>query len=319
MKTNVTRTSREWLLTLPSFGWLMVFFVVPALIIFVISFRTPDVTGGIGGGWTLKNWCAWLHPDVRVLSMRTVWVSLETTAACLALGIPMAWFMARCSAAWRGTLMLFVIIPFWTNFLIRIFAWKVLLNQDGLVTRLARLVGLVGDGDTLLYTPGAVLLVLVYTHLPFAILPLYAAAEKFDFSLLDAARDLGASASRAFFSVFVPGIGAGVGAAALMVFVSALGNYLVPEIVGGHESDMIGNRIAQRAFADRNLPEASALASGLALAAVLLAAVVWIWQRAMNGTDGKNRIDESAVPPLSHESHHSRLSHSSHLPPSTTP
>lgn len=316
MNTNVTRTSRERLLTLPSFGWLFVFFVVPALIIVVISFRTPDVTGGIGGGWTLRNWSAWLHPDVRVLSARTVWVSVETTVACLALGIPMAWFMARCSAAWRGTLMLLVIIPFWTNFLIRIFAWKVLLNQDGLVTRLARLVGLVGDGDTLLYTPGAVLLVLVYTHLPFAILPLYAAAEKFDFSLLDAARDLGASASRAFFAVFVPGIGAGIGAAALIVFVSALGNYLVPEIVGGHESDMIGNRIAQRAFADRNLPEASALASGLALAAVLLAAVVWLWQRRRDGTDGTNDTDDS---PSSHSSHHSHLAHSSHLPPSTAP
>lgn len=276
------RASHEWPLTLPSLGWLCLFFVAPALIIFVISFRTPDVTGGIGGGWTLANWSAWLHGDVRVLTLRTVWISALTTVTCLALGIPVAWFMARASAAWRGTLLLLVIIPFWTNFLIRIFAWKVLLNQDGLITRLARALHLIGDGDTLLYHSGSVLLVLVYTHLPFAILPLYAAAEKFDFTLLDAARDLGASATRAFISIFLPGIGAGIGAAALMVFVSALGNYLVPEIVGGHESDMIGNRIAQRAFADRNLPEASALASGLALAAVLLAALAWRWQRKGN-------------------------------------
>ena len=268
----LSRRAHERLLTLPSFGWLLVFFMTPALIIFVISFRTADVTGGIGGGWTFAHWSAWLHADVRVLTARTVRVSALTTAACLALGIPMAWFMARASAAWRGTLLLLVIVPFWTNFLIRIFAWKVLLNQDGLISRLARALHLIGGGDTLLYHSGSVLLVLVYTHLPFAILPLYAAAEKFDFSLLDAARDLGASAARAFVSIFLPGIGAGIGAAALMVFVSALGNYLVPEIVGGHESDMIGNRIAQRAFADRNLPEASALASGLALAAVLLSA-----------------------------------------------
>ncbi len=278
----------EWWLTLPSFGWLLVFFVIPALIILVISFRTPDVTGGIGSGWTWGNWSAWLHADVRVLTLRTLWVSAETTAVCLALAIPVAWFMARCSVAWRGTLLLLVILPFWTNFLIRVFAWKVLLNQDGLAARLARALHIIGDGDTLLYHPGAVLLVLVYTHLPFAILPLYAAAEKFDFSLLDAARDLGASAPRAFFSVFVPGIGAGVGAAALMVFVATLGNYLIPEIVGGHESDMLGNRIAQRALSDRNLPEAAALASGLALAAVVLAAALWKWQRRQVRTHATN-------------------------------
>ena len=287
-------STHEWPLTLPSFGWLLVFFVIPALIIFVISFRTPDVTGGVGAGWTLANWSTWLHADVRLLTTRTAWVSLQTTIACLALGIPMAWFMARCSPAWRGTLLLLVIIPFWTNFLIRIFAWKVLLNQDGLIARLARPLHLIGDGDTLLYSSGSVLLVLVYTHLPFAILPLYAAAEKFDFSLLDAARDLGASASRAFFSAFIPGIGAGIGAAALMVFVSALGNYLVPEIVGGHESDMIGNRIAQRAFADRNLPEASALASGLALAAVVLAAFLkWAQPHSTDQSDGSDESDPS--------------------------
>jgi ABC-type spermidine/putrescine transport system permease subunit I len=276
---NKQDRSAEWWLTLPSFGWLVIFFVIPSLIILVISFRSPDVTGGVGETWTLANWSAWLHPDVRVLSLRTLWISAVTTCICLALAIPMAWFMARCSAAWRNFFLLLVVIPFWTNFLIRIFAWKVLLNHDGLVTRIAKAIGLAGEGDTLLYNPGAVLLVLVYTHLPFAILPLYAAAEKFDFSLLDAARDLGATASRAFFTVFIPGIGAGISAAALLVFVPALGGYLIPDIVGGHESDMLGNRIAQRAFSDRNLPEASALASGLALAVIVIAAVLWRRQK----------------------------------------
>lgn len=269
----------EWWLTLPSFGWLLVFFIIPALIILVISFRTPDVTGGVGDSWTLANWTAWLRPDVRMLSIRTVWISAAGTFICLALAIPMAWFMARSPAAWRSTILLLVIIPFWTNFLIRIFAWKVLLNQDGLVTRIARIAGLIGDQDSLLYNPGAVLLVLVYTHLPFAILPLYAAAERFDFSLLDAASDLGATATRAFFSVFIPGIGAGISAAALLVFVPALGCYLIPDVVGGHASDMLGNRIAQRAFSDRNLPEASALASGLALAVIVIAAALRSRQR----------------------------------------
>ena len=272
---NRKTTTNELWLTLPSFGWLFIFFMIPALIIFVISFRTPDVTGGVGDEWTLTNWAAWLHPDVRMLAIRTAWISALATAICLALAIPMAWFMARCSVAWRNALLLLVIIPFLTNFLIRIFAWKVLLNHDGPITRLARMFHCIGPQDGLLYTPGAVMLVLVYTHLPFAILPLYAAAEKFDFSLLDAARDLGATSRRAFFSVFIPGIATGISAASLMVFVLALGCYLIPDVVGGHASDMLGNRIAQRAFSDRNLPEASALASGLALAAIILAAVLW--------------------------------------------
>jgi spermidine/putrescine transport system permease protein len=181
------------------------------------------------------------------------------------LAIPFGWFMARTSSRGKQVLQLLVIIPFWTNFLIRIFAWKTLLNQDGLMTRAAAFLGLIPAHESLLYNDGAVLLVLVYTHLPFAILPIYAAAEKFDFSLLDAAQDLGASQLRSFFEVFLPGIKMGIAAGALMVFVPALGSFLIPEMMGGHDSEMLGSRISQRAFADRNLPEASALASGLVI------------------------------------------------------
>ncbi len=278
MKRKGTGASAaEWQLTLPSLGWLLVFFAAPSLIIFVISFRTADVTGGIGGEWTLTHWRAWSDPHLLALLWRTVWISLAATALCLLIAVPMAWFMAGCSAFWRNAILLLVIIPFWTNFLIRVFAWKAILHSEGALVGVLRSLHLLGAGDTLLYTPAAVLLVLVYAHLPFAILPLYAAAEKFDFTLMDAARDLGASATRAFFSVFIPGIRGGIGAACLMVFVPVLGSYLIPDLVGGQASDMIGNRIAQRAFADRNLPEASALASGLALA--VMVAALWIWRR----------------------------------------
>lgn len=261
----------ERLLTAPSFGWLLVFFAVPALIIFVISFREADLSGGMGGSWTLRNWLVWTRADVLDLTARTLWMAALTTLFCLALAIPAAWFMARCTPFWRGALLLLVIIPFWTNSLIRTFAWKALLGDGSPLHRLASALGLLEPGGALLYNQGAVLLVLVYTHLPFAILPLYAAAEKFDFALLDAARDLGASALRAFCAVFIPGIATGLAAAALLVFVPALGNYLVPDLVGGHSSELIGNRIAQRAFNDRNLPEASALASGLALMVLVVA------------------------------------------------
>lgn len=280
--SNRTRSSRaEWQLTLPSLGWLMVFLAIPSLIILAISFRAADYTGGIGGSWTLANWSAWADPSVRVLLWRTLWIAAMTTALCLLPGIAMAWFMASRSEFWRNLLLLLVIVPFWTNFLIRIFAWKTLLADSGMIAGLFRAMHLMDDNDSLLHNSGCVLLVMVYTHLPFAILPLYAAAEKFDRALLDAARDLGATAMRAFVAVFVPGIRAGIGAAALMVFVPALGAYLIPDIVGGHGADMIGNRIAQRATSDRNLPEASALASGLAVAVIVTAMLVWGWKQSM--------------------------------------
>lgn len=276
--TPARRSRRgEWWITLPSLAWLGLLFLAPTVIILVMSFRTADHTGGIGSGWTVAHWSTWLQAPVPAILWRTVWISTLTTLGCLLLAVPMAWFMARCTAAWRSWLLLLVIIPFWTNFLIRVFAWKVLLARDGALGALLASLHLMRPGETLLYTPQSVLLVMIYTHLPFAILPLYAAAEKFDFSLLDAARDLGASARRAFVSVFLPGIRAGLLAAALLVFIPALGAYLVSDVVGGHDTEMIGNRIARRAFADRNLPQASALASGLAL--LVLVPAIWMWLR----------------------------------------
>ena len=268
----------EVALTSPSLTWLSLFVIVPTVLIVLISFRTPDLSGGVGEGWTLQNWTCWLRPDVHRLAWTTLGLSGLTTLLCVTASVPIAWAMAQLSSSWKRALLLLVIIPFWTNFLIRVFAWKILLNHDGLFTRIARGLGFLNDQDSLLYNSGSVLLVLVYTHLPFAILPIYAAAEKFDFSLLDAARDLGASASRSFFLVFLPGVRTGLAAAAIMVFVPVLGSYLIPELVGGHQSDMLGNRISQRALSDRNLPEASALASGITLAVVSVSVVIWAFQ-----------------------------------------
>ena len=167
-----------------------------------------------------------------------------------------------------------VIIPFWTNFLIRIFAWKVLLHPDGLLKRLLVALHLVAPETSLLYNQDAVLLVLVYTYLPFAILPVYAAAEKFDFSLLEAAMDLGCRRVRAFFhdlpARHQPRSG---DRRADGVSFPALGSYVIPDIVGGPSSEMIGNKIAQRVFVDRNLPHAARSRALLTLAVVLPHAV----------------------------------------------
>ncbi len=267
---NIPSRRAEWLLTLPSLGWLAVFFVAPALIVFLLAFKTADATGGVSAGWTLDNLRALADPQYRPILWRTFWISGTTTLICLVIALPVSFAMARAAPRWRNFLLLLIIIPFWTNFLIRVFAWKTLLQSDGLVSQLLDATRLFDESPTLLYNSGAVLLIMVYTQLPFAILPLYAAAERFDFTLMDAARDLGASGFRAFRSVFIPGISRGLGAAALIVFVATIGMYVVPDIVGGTDSEMIGNKIAQRAQGDRNLPLASALAAALLFCVLLL-------------------------------------------------
>ena len=272
------RSRAEWILTAPSLFWLAVFVLVPTLIVFVIAFRPANPLGGIGDGWSLDAIRALRDPNYPEIIWRTFWVSAVTTILCLVLALPVAMFMARTTPKWRARLLLLVIVPFWTNFLIRILAWKQILHPEGPLKSILAAMGLVSEQTMLLYNPFAVLLVSVYTFLPFAILPLYAAAEKFDFGLLDAARDLGASSWRAFTRVFLPGVRAGLATAFLVVFVPMLGSYVIPDLVGGPAGEMLGNRIAQRNFADRNLPQAAALSAALTL--VVLLPVAWQARRA---------------------------------------
>ncbi len=255
----------EILSTLPSLGWLVMFVFIPVLTIFAIAFRPALPAGGIGEGWSLDAVKALGDPSYPALLARTVIISALTTLACLAVGLPAAYAMARLTPAWRSRMLLLVIVPFWTNFVIRVFAWQQILHAEGYVAKTLRSFHILGESDRLLGNAFAVVLVSFYTYLPFAILPLFAAAEKFDFGLLDAARDLGAKSLRAFFAVFVPGIKQGIITAMLVVFIPNLGCYVVPDMVGGKQNEMIGNKIAQRNFNDRNLPEAAALSGALAL------------------------------------------------------
>ena len=257
---------KELLLSLPSLAWLSLFVLVPAALILIIAFRATAPSGGIADEWTLGQFRILAEPHIQVLLWRTLWISAVTSAICLALAIPVAWFIARARESLRPALLLLVIVPFWTNFLIRVFAWNQILHSEGGLARFLRAIHLLEPNQPLLFNSGAVILVSVYTYLPFAILPLYAAAEKFDFRLLEAARDLGASALRSVFSIFIPGIATGIRTALVIVFIPMLGSYVVPDLVGGSNGQMIGNKIAQRNFSDRNLPSASALAAILSVA-----------------------------------------------------
>lgn len=257
---------KELFLSLPSIAWLLLFILVPAALILVIAFRTTAPSGGIADDWTLSQFRILADPHIHILIWRTLWISAATSTICLAFAIPVAWFIARARESIRATLLLLVIVPFWTNFLIRVFAWNQILHSEGALARFLRIIHLLEPNQALLFNSGAVILVSVYTYLPFAILPLYAAAEKFDFRLLEAARDLGACALRSVFSIFIPCIATGIRTALVIVFIPMLGSYVVPDLVGGSNGQMIGNKIAQRNFSDRNLPSASALAAILSVA-----------------------------------------------------
>ena len=273
------RKYQEALLTVPTLVWLVLFFLGPTLLVFFLAFRPPDPYGGVGPGWTLSTVRALIHPYYLTIAWRTLWISVVTTAICIFLALPTGYAIARSAPKRRNLLLMMVIIPFWTSFLIRVFAWRSLLHPEGPVKKALVALGLVGEQTPLLYNTGSVILVMVYTFLPFSILPIYAAAEKFDFRLLEAARDLGARPFPAFRRVFLPGIRQGVVTATLVVLIPSLGSYVVPDLVGGPSSEMLGNKIAQRVFVDRNLPHASALSIVLILAVLAPLVAILLLQR----------------------------------------
>lgn len=282
-RTNRTILKRkrlnEWLVTAPSLLWLTILFLIPTIIVFAIAFKPTDLYGGIGAGWTLATLWSLGNPNYPVIIWRTFYLSMLTTMACIIVATPAGYCIARASRRWRQIMMLLVIIPFWTSFLIRIFAWKTLLHPEGFIKRTLVAVHIISPETSLLYNAWAVWLVMVYTFLPFAILPIYAAAEKFDFRLMEAAQDLGARRWQAFWHVFLPGIRRGLWTAVLVVFIPALGSYVIPDIVGGPDGEMLGNKIAQRVFVDRNLPHASGLSALLILAVLLPLLAVLVMQK----------------------------------------
>ena len=269
MKAESRSKLTEWLVTLPSFVWLSALFLIPTILVFAITFKPATPFGGIGDGWTLETFWTLGNPNYPAIIWRTIRLSILATAICILLATPMGYYMARISPSRRRLVLLLVILPFWTSFVVRFFASKVLLHPEGILKHALVFLGLVSPETSLLYNANAGLLVMVSTELPFAILPIYAASEKFDFRLIEAAKDLGASSFLAFRAVFLPGIRVGLLTAFLMVFIPSLGSYVIPDIVGGPTSEMIGNKIAQRTFVDRNLPHAAGLSAFLTLAVLV--------------------------------------------------
>ena len=311
----------EWLLTLPSFVWLAVFFVIPAVIVLAFTFHGHDASGGVGD-WSFSTWRELVDPDYPAIVWNTIRISFEVTVWSIILALPCAYAIARMNPRWRAIVAGSIMLPFWTSFVVRVFAWKTMLHPDGWLQAcylvflrvrewlFDRLPGFVQQGlvwlgaasagrvdpatSTLLDSEAAVVLVSVYSFLPFAIMPIYTAAEKFDFSLLEAARDLGAKNFYAFRKIFIPGIRQGVVSAILMVFIPAIGSYVIPQMLGGTDCVLIGNKIFMRAIQNRNIPHASALATLMAVSVLVPIACAMWWKRHQDARDRKRLEAQTA-------------------------
>jgi spermidine/putrescine transport system permease protein len=253
-----------WLLLSPLIAWAVAFVIAPAVIMLVYSFARRGTLGGVILGFTLENYASVLDPVYLQIVIRSILYAAITTLLCLAAGYPVGYLIGRADPRWRNLLLMAVMVPFWTSFLIRTYAWVTILKSEGLLNSLLLQLQLISQPLELLYTPGAVVLGLVYTFLPFMILPIYSSVEKLDGALIEAALDLGAGPLRAFSRVIVPLTSPGIAAGVLLVFVPALGIYAVNDILGGGRVDMIGNIIENQVKGNaRNWPFGAALGTTL--------------------------------------------------------
>ncbi|MBD1887101.1 ABC transporter permease [Microcoleus vaginatus] len=247
------------LLLFPATAWLMVFFILPVLIVLLYSFLERGTYGGVTWIFTLSNYQRLFSGLFLGVIGRSLWLAFLTTAACLLVGYPLAFFIATRSPRWRNALLLLVIIPFWTNFLVRTYAWIILLRSEGVVNTALQSLLIISEPLNLLFTPFAVVIGLIYGYLPFMVLPLYSSIERFNFSLVEAAHDLGANDIRTFWRVFLPLTSRGIVAGSILVFVPAVGAFITPDILGGSKTVMVGNLIQNQFMKARDWPFGSAL------------------------------------------------------------
>ncbi|MGE0099289.1 MAG: ABC transporter permease [Hydrogenophaga sp.] len=283
--------------------WLLVFFFLPFLILLYISF--VDMGGDISpfkpiwdpvtGILSLKYenylsifrvsegepWFRTLYIDAYV---RSIWYALCTAILCLAIGYPFAYFIARSPASVRPALLLMVMLPFWTSFLLRVYAWKGILADQGVLNRLMMTLGLISEPIPMLYTNVSMLIGMTYVYLPFMVLPLYANLVKMDFRLLEAAYDLGTTPFKAFWLVTVPLSKAGIVAGFMLVFIPCVGEFVIPSLLGGPENLMIGRVVWDEMFTANDWPRATALA--VVMIAIIVIPLAFYYRYASERSEG---------------------------------
>ena len=261
------------------FLWLGVFFLLPCLLVLAISLGTyaPDSVPPVELGLSFKSFALLFSDDLYLAAwLSSLRIAATSTLVALLLGYPMAYAIARAAPNRRPLLLMLVVLPFWTSFLIRIYAWMGLLADNGLIEQFLRWTGLASNPGTILGTEWAVHLGIVYAYLPFMVLPLYATLEKLDHGLLEAAADLGAKPLAAFLTVTLPLSLPGIVAGCLLVFIPAVGEFVIPDLLGGTETLMIGKVLWDEFFTNGDWPLASAVAVCLL---VLLVGPIALFQR----------------------------------------
>jgi putrescine transport system permease protein len=261
------------------FVWLGVFFLLPFVLVLAIALGTnaPDSVPPVALGFSLKSFTLLFTDDLYLSAWLTsLRIAATSTIVTLLLGYPMAYAIARAAPERRPLLLMLVVLPFWTSFLIRVYAWMGVLDENGLLNQFLRWSGLAANPTTILGTDWAILLGIVYAYLPFMVLPLYATLEKLDTGLLEAAADLGARPIAAFLTITLPLSVPGIVAGCLLVFIPAVGEFVIPDLLGGTQTLMIGKVLWDEFFTNADWPIASAVAICLL---VLLVGPIALFQR----------------------------------------
>ncbi len=258
-----------WLLMMPGLVWLGLFMILPCMLVFVLAFYERGTYGGIDWtAMTLENFRRAGDPLYLSIVLDSARIASIATVLAVLAGYPAAYAIARAPQRWQTSLLFLAILPFWTNYLIRTYAWIVLLNPVGLINSILLYLGFISEPLTLLYNEFAVVLGLVYNYTPFVILAIYSALQRLDPSYAEASRDLGAGAATTFIRITLPLTSAGVAAGAVFVFVLSIGNFVTPDLLGGGKLQMIGNLIYDQFLTARDWPFGATL-SGLLIALMM--------------------------------------------------
>jgi spermidine/putrescine transport system permease protein len=279
------------LLAAPAIGWLVAFMVGPCVLIFVYAFFERGLYGGIDYNFTTDNFARVVDPLYAKIFLNSARIALTTTIIAILIAYPAAYAIAKAPQRWQPILLFFAVLPFWSNYLIRTYAWIVLLNREGLINNALRWFGYQGEPLSMLYSEGAVITGLVYNYLPFVILAIYSVLSRLNPELMEASRDLGAGAVRTFIRVTLPLTLPGVAAGGVFVFVLSIGNFVTPALLGGGRFQMIGNLVYDQFLTANDWPFGATL--GMTLIAITIA-LLMVQARATAHASGERGARDDA-------------------------
>lgn len=270
MKKTKKVKNRTTLFAVPLYMWAAVLVMLPLVYVFGLSFLTRSDTWGVEMIFTLENYAKIFSPTYFKVFAQSIFTAFLTTVLTLLIGYPFAYSVAKLSARWRSVVMVLLVVPFWTNSLVRIYGWMIILRSQGVLNSILISLGLIETPLKLLYNFGSVLVGMVYALLPFMILAIYNSVEKLDWSLVEASRDLGASPFKAFWSVTIPLTAPGIFAGSVLVFIPTIGLFFISDLLGGAKTMLVGNLIKNELLTARNWPMGAALSIVMMVMAILI-------------------------------------------------